>query len=120
MSHPVAPFAFGDTVEIERGPEDEHGDRQYAVVGTLEGVWWAPRYSNENNDDRSTTIVGLTLYGAYGADVRADDRVVLPNRTELPDAREERTYRVVGDRGDWRNPMTGWAAGSEIALERVE
>lgn len=114
-----APFPQGYTVEVERGTRDDYGDITYDVALTIEGCAWAPRYSNEDNENRNTVIVGLTLYGPYGADLSADDRIVLPALPELPAKRSLRTYRVIGDRGDWRSPFTAWKPGFEAALERV-
>lgn len=116
MSAPIAPFPYGITVEVERAPVDTvHGDVVYAVSHTIEGCADAPRYSTENNDNRTTVIVGRTLYGPYGADLQATDRVVYPGTGP----RKKRTYRVVGDIGQWMNPFTGWKPGFEAALERV-
>lgn len=120
MTPPIAPFLHGQTVEVERGARNDYGDNTYVVVGTIEGCAWAPRTSSEDNQSRTTVIVGLTLYGPYGADLRSDDRVVLPQDPMLPAAdREQRTYRVVGEIGNWRSPFTGWTPGFEAALERV-
>lgn len=111
-----APFPYGITIEVERAPVDlVHGDVAYALSHTIEGCAEAPRYSTENNENRTTVIVGRTLYGPYGADLRATDRVVLPGA----EPRKQRTYRVVGEIGNWRNPFTNWKPGFEVALEKV-
>lgn len=115
MTAPIAPFPFGITVEVERGTRNEHGDVNYAVTHSIEGCADAPRASTEVNENRTTVIVGKTLYGPYGADLRFDDRVVLPGTAP----RKERTWRVIGEIGNWRNPFTGWTPGFEVALERV-
>lgn len=120
MSRPIAPFLFGFPVEVLRTPpRNIHGDTAYESVGTIEGCAWAPRFSDENNDSRTSVIVGLTLYGPFGADLRFDDRVVLPHVLAEPADVKRRTYRVIGDIGNWRSPFTGWAPGFEAALERV-
>lgn len=111
-----APFPYGITIEVERAPLDlVHGDVVYSLSHVIEGCAVAPRTSTEDNDRRTTVIVGLTLYGPYDADLLARDRVVLPGE----EPRKLRTYRVVGDVGRWRSPFTGWAPGFEVALERV-
>ena len=120
MTAPIAPFPYGLPVEVERATRDPvHGDVTYALVGTIEGCGWYPRTSDENNERRTATIVGLTLYGPYGADIRSDDRVVLPDVPARGLSRRERTYRVDGEVGDWRSPLTGWEPGFEVNLERV-
>lgn len=108
-------FTYGITVEVERGPRNEHGDVVYGLVGTISGCAVAPRASTEVSDNRTTTIVGLTLYGPYGADLRSTDRVILPG----PQERKLRTYHVIGEVGQWRSPFTDWKPGFEAALERV-
>lgn len=120
MTQPVAPFPFGYTVEVERGTRSEHGDITYTVHHTINGCADAPRYSDENNQSRTSVIIGKMLYGPYGADLQSDDRVVLPDMPGLPALpRKQRTFRVDGDVGQWRNPLTGWTPGFEAALERV-
>lgn len=114
-----APFPFGYTVEVERGARNQHGDVDWAVHHEIPGCAWAPRYSNENDQSQTRIITGLALYGPYGVDLLATDRVVLPAVPELPADRKQRIYRVVGDIGNWRSPFTGWAPGFEAALERV-
>jgi hypothetical protein len=119
VTQPIAPFPFGLTIQIERGTRSEHGDVNYTDSHTIDGCAWAPRESTEVNDNRTTVIVGLTLYGPYGADIRHDDRVVLPDVPERGLTRKQRTWRVDGEVGDWRSPFTGWEPGFEVALERV-
>lgn len=111
----TAPFPFGVTVEVERGSRDRFGDIAYAVSHTIPGCAVAPRSSSEDNDARTSVIVGLTLYGPYGADLQSDDRVVIPG----PEPRARRTWRVIGEAGSWHHPMTNWKPGFEAALERV-
>jgi hypothetical protein len=121
VSAPVAPFAYGFTVEHERGIRDlVHGDLTWTALDPLEGCAWAPRTAEENEDNRTTVIVGLTLYGPFGADIRFDDRMILPDMPgAAPQPRKQRTYKVIGDPGVWHNPLTGWKPGLEVALERV-
>jgi hypothetical protein len=111
-----APFPFGITIEVERQPAaNDFGDRSYSPSHSIDGCATAPRYSTEVNDGRSAVITGLHLYGPYGADLRATDRVVLPGT----EPRKQRTWRVVGDVGSYRSPWNNWMPGFEAALERV-
>lgn len=70
----------------------------------------APRYSTEINDNRTSVIVGFSLFGPPGADILAKDRVKTPDGN---------FYRVVGEAASWTSPLTGWSPGFEAALERV-
>lgn len=121
MTPPIAPFPFGMTVEHERGVRHPvHGDLTWTDLPSIDGCAWAPRVAEENENNRTTVIIGLTLYGPFGADIRFDDRIILPDMPgAAPQPRKHRTYKVIGDPGLWRNPFTGWNAGLEVALERV-
>ena len=70
----------------------------------------APGSSDENNDRRSGTVVGLTLYLPPGTDIDAADRVIVRGDT----------YEVDGDAGDWRSPFTGWRPGIEVAIKKAD
>lgn len=109
-----APFPFGVTVKVNRGARDpRHGDVTYTYHHSISGCGIAPRYSSEVNENRSTVIVGFSLFGPpqFG-----DFRVFADDEIETPDGNK---YRVVGESADWQNPMTGWHPGFEAALERV-
>ena len=84
-------------------PASEHG---------IDGCAWAPRYASETTGGGNTTITGLSLFVPYGADIRADDVVLLPG--------DDRVWEVDGEPGDWRNPFTDWRPGTEVALKRQE
>ncbi|MER5671156.1 hypothetical protein [Pseudonocardia alni] len=104
-------FARGISVRVHRlAGVDRFGDRLPGTTHVVSGCALAPRTSSEDNPRGSTVIVGLTLYGPYGADIRAEDVVELEGGSR---------YEVVGEPGHWASPFTGWAPGCEVALERV-
>lgn len=110
----ITPFPFGITVTVQRpveGAITRHGDTVYADHHDIEGCAMAPRYSNEDNTNRTSVITGFSLFGPPGSDILAIDRVRTPDGN---------IYRVVGEAAHWGpHPMTGWAPGFEAALERV-
>lgn len=108
-------FPHGVTVTVQRATQDRFGDRTYADHHDVAGCAVSPRSgdgrsaSSEAGENRTTVIVGLTLYCPPDADILATDRVVLPDGA----------YQVIGQPGRWASPFTGWAPGTEVALERV-
>jgi hypothetical protein len=108
-----APFPFGIAVTVQRGVRGKYGDIAYTDHHTLTGCALAPRYSNEITDNRSSTIVGFSLFGPPQT---GDDRVFADDRIKTPDGN---VYRVVGESATWENPLTGLVFGFEAALERV-
>lgn len=109
----VAPFPHGVTVRIHRGVRDRFGDTTRAFHHEIEGCALAPRYSSELTDNQNRVIVGFTL---YGPPQEGDDRVFADDQVETPDGN---FYNVIGEAATWENPITGWVAGFEAALERV-
>lgn len=95
------------------GGFDEYGD---PIEGTqdsiiLDGAFTAPRESPEiDGRGRNGVIVGLTLFAPYGADLRYTDQVEVDG--EL--------YDIEGEPGRWRNPLTSWEAGTQVALTRAQ
>lgn len=59
--------------------------------------------------DKLTTL--RTLYGPFGVDIKAEDRI----RTADGDL-----WNVIGDPKPWQNPMTGWEPGTVTHLEKRE
>lgn len=108
----ISPFPFGITVTVQRptGPANRYGEVIYADHHTIDGCGFAPRYSSEVNDNRTSVITGFSLFGPPGSDILAKDRVKLADGN---------VYRVVGEAAQWDNPLTGWVAGFEAAVERV-
>lgn len=106
-------FAHPITVTVRRGGVDPRTqDPLPKQTHTIDGCAWAPRYANETTGLSNTVITGLTLFCPYDADIRATDEVVLPD--------DNRVWVVDGEPGDWRDPFSGWRAGTEVALSRQE
>lgn len=112
--------AYGETVTLRRTATsgvDEYGNdvivSEQTVVRNV-AVW--PRTSSgttgggETLGDRDTVIVGLTLLVPPGVLVTATDQVDVRGKT----------YDVDGEPGVWRSYLTGYRAGTEVALRRVE
>lgn len=104
---------MAETVVVLRSAvaTDDYGDE---TVGTdtetaYDGCAVAPRYSSEDNDNRSAVIVGITVYFPPGADVLPTDRMSV----------RDQVYRVDGDPGRWINPFTNVERGLEVAGVRV-
>lgn len=77
---------------------------------TLVDPIFAPVSSADINDrGRSGVTVDGTLFLHYGADLIHTDQVEIDGVL----------YDVVGELGQWKNPFTGWNAGSEVALKRA-
>lgn len=117
MSGPsIAPFPFGTTVKVNRDADGQnrYGDMQRVYHHSIEGCALAPRYSTESNDNRTSVIIGFSL---FGPSQEGDRRIFAGDEIETPDGIK---YRVVGEAADWENPLTGWKPGFEAALERVK
>lgn len=81
-----------------------------ASTVTIDGAFTAPRSSDDNDDrGRQGVIVGLSLFAPYGTDLLFTDQVMVDG--EL--------YDIDGEPGKWRNPLTTWEAGIEVALKRA-
>jgi hypothetical protein len=104
-------FRHGVTITVKRGGTDSRtGDPLPTTEHTVERCGVAPRSSAETNNLGNAVITGLTVFAPYGADIRATDTVLIPGD---PDA-----WYVEGEAGHWRNPFTGWQAGTQFALTR--
>jgi hypothetical protein len=53
---------------------------------------------------------GLTMYAPAGHGLTARHRVEVAGVV----------YQVQGEPGSWRSPLTDWAAGDQIELDRTE
>lgn len=83
-----------------------------AAVTPLEGCAIGPRATDELvTSQRDQVDSQRSLYGPYGLDVVATDRI--------RDARG-RDWDVDGEPMDYRNPFTGWEAGTEVPLTRTK
>lgn len=82
-----------------------------ATSTTLEGFAVAPGGPGEASTvNREQTVTEPTLYGPYGADVAASDRVVYDGRT----------WDVTGHRADWASAWSGAPFGAAWPLRLVE
>jgi hypothetical protein len=105
-------FPFGQTVAVWLEDRDRFGDVTRVDERVIDGVAIAPRVSNEGGGDLRTAILttGLTMYAPPGHGLTARHRVEV-------DGVE---YRVQGTPGRWTSPLSGWAAGDQIELDRTE
>ncbi len=111
-------FTFGETVTRLRGTPilDPYS-------GEVTGLDWStpielaipdtgiePRPTSEPvQDARNAVVSGFTLYAPFGVDVTPADRVRVRGTI----------YDVDGEVAEWRNPFTGWSAGSVVQTKRV-
>lgn len=104
-------FSYGETITVSRpGGQDRYGDPLPATTWQPDGLYvFAPRSSTELSDQRSTVIIGLTMYGPV-ADIQPTDTIIRVDGER---------FRVEGRPGTWHQPFTGWEAGMEVALEKV-
>ena len=106
-------YPFGETVTLLRSEvtgrdgygNDVRTDTELEVAGCP--VW--PRGSTEDTQGRDTVITGLTVVMPPGVEVLATDRVRVRGVV----------YAVDGEPGVWVSPLTGTAAGTEVALTRA-
>lgn len=99
---------------VRRAPGglDEYGDPVESTSTSTElvGAFTAPRPESEiTSRGRAGVIVGLTLYAPFGTDLVHTDQVDVDGTL----------FEVEGEVGSWRNPLTGWEAGIEVALRRT-
>jgi hypothetical protein len=109
-------FPHGETVTVRRlvtVPDDSGFGQDYQEwqEETWSGVAFAPAGSTETLADGSTRVeVRATLYDPLGRVPGVRDQIVARGVT----------YAVNGEAsGMWRNPWTGWDAGSTVSLEAV-
>lgn len=104
----------GVVVRVRRGPGgvDAYGD---PIPGadtrsTIADAFTAPRSSADLNERRQGVIIGLTLYAPLDADIKHTDLIEVDGVL----------FEIDGEDGRWLHPFTGWRAGIEAALTRVE
>lgn len=113
-------FAYAETITLLRtivSGVDEYGndvldDVELRVPGCA--IWPSDSNGaggNEDTNARDLVISGYTVLCREGTDVRATDRVKLPNDTGI--------YEVVGRPGVWRNPLSGSRSGVQISVRLV-
>lgn len=111
-------FAHGETVTILRAGSttDRYSntvtDWTTPTETVISGCAFAPRTTEEDRGNyRQAVIVGLTMYAPPGSDITAADRVRRAN---------DDVFEIEGMPGEWVSPFTGWQAGIEVALRKVE
>lgn len=106
-------FPHGVTATVSRpGGMDADGNPLPGTSHTVDGCGVAPAGSFEEHFQASTVEWDLDLYAPFGADFIAEDAVTLPGDTTR--------YQVHGRPSPWRNPFTGWEAGTVVRLKAVE
>ena len=109
-------FPFGETVVLHRFKENGRNPQGYPVKvfypdETVEKVAVAPYRTVERPDGITERVIELpALYVPPGLNVKPEDEATV---------RGERYAVDGGVSGEWVNPFTGWAPGSEIRLKRV-
>ena len=76
----------------------------------VRGVGFEPSGTETISVDGAVVYRRARFFLPFGADVAEADRLVRPDGV---------TYRAVGPRADWTNPLTGRRAGSVIEGEAV-
>lgn len=111
IGHPVY-FPGGETVTVIRpARRDRVGDAPAAPSPhTIDGCGINWQSTTENNDRRETVLSTVEVFCPVGADIKAGDRVRLPNGG---------TYIVDGLPAPWQNPFTGWQPGVVVRLKGV-
>lgn len=95
----------GPGINLTGDPIADEPDRE-----TLVDPIFAPASSTDINDrGRNGATVDASLFLPYGADLLNTDQVEI----------DSVLYDVVGEIAQWKNPFTGWNAGSEVALKRA-
>lgn len=108
-------YRFAETITVNRrtaGALDDYGNATYTTTShTVDDVVIAPGEGGDLTEyGRDGIKVAFTLYPPHGADIRADDTVTISGET----------YRILGPVSSWSSPLSGWAAGTTLRLERVE
>lgn len=110
-------FAGGETVTVIRpATRDRVGDPGAATTYTIDGCGIAQTstigVSNAQqsavSDHRQSVVTAVELMCPPGADIRAGDKVRLPNG---------KTYLVDGQHWQPHNPFTGWEPGVVVKLK---
>lgn len=110
-------YPHGQDVTVYREERNRLGDVVIVEERVLHGCGIAPRTSSEPGGDprvgtagRTTVTTGITLYAPAGSVITARHRVRLADNT---------VWEVQGEVGRWQSPLTGWAPGVVVELDRV-
>jgi hypothetical protein len=105
-AQPLVPYPV-----VVREVTDRHGDVVSTARITLDAAIVAPSSMEEPDRNRATVRDTRTMYVPHGTQILASDVIELPG--------EPGRWHAVGPVVDWTHPMTGWAPGGEVRLERV-
>jgi hypothetical protein len=107
-------FPFGRSVVVFREVRNAVGDVDQVDRFDLDAVSISPRVSNEFGTDSRNAVVttGLTMLVADPSDA---ERITPQHRVEIDGI----VYRVQGSPARWASPLTGWAPGTQVELDRV-
>lgn len=104
-------FPYGVMLTVQRAtPGDRYGPGQFADHHTIGLCAVDYSASTENTNQREAVTVDVVVFAPTGSDVKATDRIKLPNGD---------VFRVVGAPAPWQSPFTGWAPGITIRLART-
>lgn len=111
-------FPFGETVTVltagtksDPYSDDTEPDWDNPTSATVSGVAVEPRPSQEPlQDARNATVSGFTLYMPAGTEIGSQNKVTVRGKT----------YDVLGDAADWRDPFTGWQPGLVVQVGLTE
>lgn len=102
---------IGQRLTIERpAGTNRYGDPLPATEHTIDDCVLAPAGSSETTDRQNQVTARTTAYAPPGADVRATDRVRLPDGTR---------WQVDGEPQRYRSPFATGSGLCVINLERV-
>jgi hypothetical protein len=77
----------------------------------IQGCAVAPRTSEEPlQAGRTPVIVGLTVFMPYNTVITSRDRLLI----------DDVVYEIEGEPAYWKNPFTGYEAGVEVQIKRVD
>lgn len=99
-------------VRVRPPATDEYGDplEGDSEEETITGAFTAPRTSfDADGRVRDGAVIGLSLFAPDGSDIV---------RTDLIEVDGE-LWRIDGDVGRWRSPLTGWKPGLTADLVRA-
>jgi len=104
--------AGGITVTIQHQAEDKFGNfttTDEVPVGPCAIDFTAT--TEPTIEPQDTVGQNAMLYAPPGSDIRATDRVLLPDGTR---------WSVIGNVAPFVNPFTGWSPGTTAQIQRVQ
>lgn len=109
-------FLFGFTLHVtRRGDRARLGAPTKSGEHDVENCAAAPAGSTEFINGQSIVTEHDTIYCPFDADVLAKDLVTVPAGQPI----DSGDYEVDGQPQRYRNPFTGWEAGTALRVVRV-